>query len=303
LAYVAALLVIDFFVLNRKVETITPKKALLESIFFIINALIFGGILFWLFKNDLTSNPNNLSPNESLVKYITGYLIELSLSIDNLFVIAIIFTEYKIPMKYQHKLLFLGIVGAIFFRAILIGLGLVLMSKVHSLSIVFGLFLLYTAFKMLKKEEIGEPNKTSGISKYLNISKHLDGGKFRTSINGKRVFTGLFGALVTIEFTDLLFALDSIPAIFAVTTDPYIVFSSNIFAIMGLRSLYFFLANMLEKFKYLKYSIFTILIYVSLKLIVANWISFPEWFSLLFIAISLAFGIRISIIKMKVNNS
>ena len=157
---------------------------------------------------------------------------------------------------------------------------------------------------MLKKESQEENKEESkGISNFLNISNVLDGGKFRTKINGKRVFTDMFGALITIEFTDLLFALDSIPAIFAVTTDPFIVYASNIFAIMGLRSLYFFLANMLEKFIYLKYSVFSILIFVSIKLMTAQFVDIPEWFSLLFIFISLFFGVVVSILKIKAENS
>lgn len=304
ITYVTILLFIDFFVLHKKDKETNSRKAIYETIFFIANALIFSGVIYWLYKNGLVNNINNLSPTDSVIKYLTGYIIELSLSVDNLFVIAIIFTGYNIPKQYQHKLLFLGIIGAIVFRAALIGVGLILIHKIHNITIFFGLFLLYTAFNMLKKEEQTDDfEKNKGIAKYFNISNKLDNGHFRTEINGKKVFTALFGALITIEFTDLLFALDSIPAIFAVTTDPFIVFSSNIFAIMGLRSLYFFLANMLEKFKYLKYSVFSILIFVSLKLITANWVDIPEWFSLMFIGISLAIGIWISIIKAKNEDS
>lgn len=300
LTHVTILLFIDFFVLHKKGKPTDSKKAIFETIFFVANALIFSGAVYWFYDNGMANNINNLSPTNSVIKYLTGYIIELSLSVDNLFVIAIIFSGYKIPNQYQHKLLFLGIFGAIVFRAILIGVGLILIHKVHNITIFFGLFLLYTAFNMLKKEEQSDEfEEDKGIAKYFNISNKLDNGHFRTEINGKKVFTALFGALITIEFTDLLFALDSIPAIFAVTTDPFIVFSSNIFAIMGLRSLYFFLADMLEKFKYLKYSVFSILVFVSLKLITANWVDIPEWFSLLFIGISLAIGIWISIIKMK----
>ncbi|MEZ4810492.1 MAG: TerC/Alx family metal homeostasis membrane protein [Allomuricauda sp.] len=298
-AHIAILLSIDFFVLHKKDKRSSMQKAIIETLFFVCNAFLFAGIIYWLYKNNLVNNINNLSPYGSVIKYITGYLIELSLSTDNLFVIAIIFAAYKIPNQYQHKLLFFGILGAIVFRAALIGIGLVLIHKIHGINILFGIFLLYTAFKMLKKEEKNNLEENKGIAKYFNISKKLDNGHFRTVINGKKVFTALFGALITIEFTDVLFALDSIPAIFSVTTDPFLVFSSNIFAIMGLRSLYFFLANMLEKFQYLKYSVFSVLIFVALKLITANWIEIPEWFSLLFIGISLALGIWISILKIK----
>lgn len=301
--HIAILLILDLFVLNKKKGINSSKKAIGETVFFVTNALLFAGVIYWLYSHGLVKNMNNLSASEGVVKYITGYLIELSLSIDNLFVIAIIFTGYKIPLQHQHRLLFLGILGAIVFRSVLIGVGLALVHKIEGITIVFGLFLLYTAFKMLKKEEAPkEVNQKKGIAKYFNISNQIDGSKFRTTLNGKKVFTALFGALITIEITDLLFAFDSIPAVFAVTTDPFLVFSSNIFAIMGLRSLYFFLAKMLEKFSYIKYSIFAILVFVSLKLICSQWLKIPEWFSLLFIGISLAFGIIISVNRIKEEN-
>lgn len=300
IAYVLFLLALDFFVLHKKGTKPTSKKALYETLFFVSNALLFSGALYWFFQQGWVDNPNNYTPTKAWLSYLTGYIIELSLSVDNLFVIAVIFTSFKVPGKYQHKLLFLGILGALVFRGILISLGIILINKFHQMSIIFGLFLLFTAFKMLKKEaqheEVQEPK---GISKFFRFSKVIDEGKFITRVDGKRVFTVLFGALVTIEFTDLLFALDSIPAIFAVTTDPFIVFSSNIFAIMGLRSLYFFLANMLEKFSYLKYSVFAILIFVGLKLMSATWVDIPEWFSLTFIVLSLAAGVYVSLLNSK----
>lgn len=300
--YVLTLLVFDFFVLHKKNKPSSIKKAIFETLFFIINALIFCLIIFWSYNSNIIDNINNLSPNQAVIKYLTGYLIELSLSIDNLFVIAIIFTSFKIPNQHQHKLLFLGILGAIVFRAILISVGLVLIHKIKGMNIIFGLFLLFTAFKMLKKEtENKEIKQQKWLMNFFRYSNNLDKGKFITTIDGKKVFTALFGALVTIEFTDLLFALDSIPAIFAVTTDPFIVYSSNIFAIMGLRSLYFFLSSMLQKFNYLKYSIFSILVFVSVKLITEPYVDIPEWFSLLLIAISLIIGVYVSLIKADKN--
>ena len=300
ISYVLVLLLIDFFILHKKNRDTSVKRAIFETIFFITNALIFSGFIYWFYNISLVDNVNNLEPAQAVVKYLTGYIIELSLRVDNLFVIAIIFTSFKIPRQYQHNLLFLGILGAIVFRAILISVGLILINRVHGMNIVFGLFLLFTALKMLKKEaEHKEVKEPKGIIKLFRFSNELHDGKYITKVNGKTVFTALFGALITIELTDLLFALDSIPAIFAVTTDPFIVFSSNIFAVMGLRSLYFFLSNMLEKFVYLKYSVFAILLFVSLKLMTASLIEIPEWFSLLFIGISLAIGIYISTINIK----
>ena len=303
IVYVLLLLYIDFFVLHKKNKTNSVKKAIFETIFFITNALLFSGILYWFYSNSLIDNIYNLTPNQAVLKYLTGYIIELSLSVDNLFVIAIIFTSFKVPIQHQHKLLFLGILGAILFRAILIAVGLVLINKIHGMSIVFGLFLLFTALKMLKKDtNLHKDEEPKGLMNMFRFSNEFDGGKFITKINGKTVFTALFGALLTIELTDLIFALDSIPAIFAVTTDPFIVYSSNIFAILGLRSLYFFLSSMLQKFKYLKYSVFSILLFVSIKLITASWIDIPEWFSLLFIAISLIIGIYVTVLNIKTSD-
>lgn len=295
MGYVASLLAFDFLVLHRKDSAPTMSKAAKETAFFVLNALVFTGIVFLFYSNGTLGTDTGLSANSAMVKYISGYLIELSLSVDNLFVMAMIFTSFKVPSQYQHRLLFLGILGALIFRALLIGVGITLMENVKGIGIVFGLFLLYTAFKTLKSEADHENvEEPKGISKYFHF-RHVDGGRFITRKDGKLVFTSLFGALITIEFTDLLFALDSIPAIFAVTTDPFIVYSSNIFAIMGLRSMYFFLASMLERFVYLKYSVFAILIFVSLKLMTTELFHMPEWFSLLFIFLSLAIGVYVSL--------
>ena len=299
IAYIAALLLLDFFVLNKKGKTPSIKKALFETLFFVLNAFVFAGFIYWFYSSEMVANPEEMTPVSAVIKYISGYFIELSLSVDNLFVIAVIFTSFKVPNQFQHKLLFLGILGALIFRAILISVGLVLIHEIESMTLIFGAFLLFTAFKMLKKEaEHEEVKESSKLRKFFRMSDVIDGGKFMTKINGKRVFTALFGALITIEFTDLLFALDSIPAIFGVTTDPFIVYSSNIFAILGLRSLYFFLANMLERFSFLKYSVFAILLFVGLKLMVTNYLDIPEWFSLLFIALSLGVGIYASILNV-----
>jgi tellurite resistance protein TerC len=171
ISYLLVLLLFDFFVLHKKNRVITTKRAAFETFFFISNALIFSGLIYWFYDNGLVTNLNNLQPNQAVIKYLTGYLIELSLSVDNLFVIAIIFSSFKIPKQYQHQLLFLGILGAIVFRAILISFGLILLEKIHGMSIVFGLFLLFTAFKMLKKEsehkEIEEPK---GIMKFFRFT-------------------------------------------------------------------------------------------------------------------------------------
>ncbi len=298
IVYVMVLLAIDMLVLNRKESTVTVRQAAIETAFFVCNALLFMGVVYWAYASGHVVNHEHHSPAHAVLTYLTGYIIELSLSVDNLFVMALIFASFKVQPKYQHKLLFLGILGALVFRAIVIAVGIGLIQRFHWLTMVFGVFLLFTAFKTLKDEaEHHEVEEPKGISRYFHFRTQTDDGRFITRIDGKLTFTSLFGALITIEFTDLLFALDSIPAIFAVTTDPFIVYSSNIFAILGLRSLYFFLANMLERFVYLKYSVFSILLFVALKLITSQWVHLPEWFSLLFIISSLGIGVYVSLTR------
>jgi tellurite resistance protein TerC len=306
LSVVFSLLAFDLLVLHKKGQVVSNRKATIESIFWVCIALSFSGIVYWLYREGHVQNDTSLSASDAAIKYITGYLIELSLSVDNLFVIAMIFTSYKIPLNYQHRTLFWGIVGAIVFRGLAIWGGVILIQKVSWMTYIFGGFLLYTAFKMLEHaadKDVEEPESEKKISqrvnKMLNISKQLDGEKFFTMVNGVRMATPLFAALIVIELSDVLFALDSIPAILAVTTDPFLVFSSNIFAILGLRSMYFFLANMLQKFHYLKYSVFAILLFVALKLLSAHYVHFPEWFSLVFIALALIMGIIVSLEKKK----
>lgn len=308
LIFIAGLLAFDLLVLHKK-EVISHKKTAIETLFWIAIAMGFSGILYLIYSNDLVHNPTHLTPYRAAVKYITGYLIELSLSVDNLFVIAMIFTSYKIPLKYQHKALFWGIIGAIVFRGIMIAVGVVLFNKVSWIVYVFGVFLLFTAAKMLWEElkhKEKEHNETSALDhfmrKHLKISKNHDGNKFFTFENGVRVATPLFGALIIIELTDLLFAVDSIPAILAISHDSLIVFCATIFATLGLRSMYFFLANMLERFKYLKYSVIVILFYIGLKMLLMhnteelfNIEEIPEWFSLSIIFVSILLGIIVSL--------
>lgn len=216
-----------------------------------------------------------------------------------MFVIAIIFRSFGVPDLYQHRVLFWGILGALFFRAIMIIFGVVLITKVDWIVYVFGGFLLYTAFKMLKSNSAPiNPRDSVVIKKLRNalpFTSIIDGERFFITRMGKRFATPLFLALIMIEFTDILFALDSIPAILAITADPFIVFSSNILAILGLRSMYFLISNMLNKFRFI-HSLVIILAYVGLKLIFSHHVEIPEWLSLAVIALSLAGGILSSLI-------
>ena len=303
ISFVFLLLFIDLVVLHKKGEVVSNKKAGKETLFWVSIAFAFSILLYFLYEKGLVPNPTKVSSITAVSKYISGYLIELSLSVDNLFVIAMVFKSYQVPLQLQHRALFWGIIGAIILRGLAIALGVILISKISWMTYVFGAFLIFTAFRMIiRKEEDTfeeEERHKSQLSKMMPFSKNFDGEKFFTYENGKRLATPLFGALLMIEFSDLVFALDSIPAIIAITTDPFLVFSSNIFAILGLRSMYFFLANMLKKFKYLEYSVFAILLFVGLKLIAMHHFHIPEWFSLTFIALSLLMGIGISIKKQE----
>ncbi|MCM2301084.1 MAG: TerC family protein [Flavobacteriaceae bacterium] len=302
IVFIAAILLflaLDLGVFNRTPHVISTKEASVWTAVWVTMSVLFSGIIYWLYGNGVIDNVDNLTPFDATLKYITGYLIELSLSIDNIFVIAVIFGAFKIPMKYQHRVLFWGILGAIVFRALMIFFGVMLINKFSFTTYVFGVFLLFTAYKMLmSKEEKFNPKKSfvyRQVRKLIPITSHMQEEKFFIKLKHITAATPLFMALIIIEFTDILFAIDSVPAILAITSDPFLVFSSNIFAILGLRSMYFFLSNMLAKFFYLKYSLIAILSFVGMKLILAHHYKFPEWFSLSFIALSLIIGIYVSL--------
>lgn len=307
--FIVAILVflaLDLGVFNKTPHIISSKEAGKWTAIWVFMSFAFSGVIYWLYQNQLIANPNNLKPAVASIKFITGYLIELSLSVDNIFIIAIIFSSFKIPQKYQHRVLFWGILGAIVFRGLMIYFGVILINKVSWMTYVFGIFLIFTAVKMLfsKDEDDFQPKDSfiyKVLGKFIPISKHIDGDHFFIKEKNKNHATPLFVALIVIEVMDMLFALDSVPAILAITSDPFIVFSSNIFAILGLRSMYFFLANMLEKFSYLEYSLIAILSFVGIKMLAHDYIEIPEWASLAFITFALAVGIIVSLQKNKID--
>jgi len=293
--FILLFLALDLGVFNKKAHVIKTKEAAIWTSVWISIAMGFSGVIWWLFSDELVANPTGLTPGSAVIKYITGYLVELSLSIDNVFVIAVIFRSFAIPDLYQHRILFWGILGALVFRALMIIFGVALITKFDWIVYVFGGFLLYTAFKMLKSNNAPiNPRNSVVIKKLRNVlpfTSIIEGERFFIRRMGKRFATPLFLALVMIEFTDILFALDSIPAILAITVDPFIVFSSNILAILGLRSMYFLISNMLNRFRYIHYSLVVILAYVGVKLIFSHHVEIPEWLSLAVIALFLAVGI------------
>ena len=304
LVAVLIFLALDLGVFNKTPHIISTKEAGKWTAIWITLSFLFSGVIYWLYETNYIANPDNLQPTTAAIKFITGYLIELSLSIDNIFVIAIIFAAFKIPQKYQHRVLFWGILGAIIFRGLMIFFGVMLINKFTWMTYIFGAFLIYTAMKMLfnGEDEQFEPKKSfiyKLLKKVMPISNHIDKEHFFVKRKHITAATPLFVALVVIEVMDVVFAIDSVPAILAITSDPFLVFSSNIFAILGLRSMYFFLANMLAKFSYLEYSLIAILSFVGLKMLVHDFIKLPEWVSLAFIAAALIIGIIASLQKSK----
>lgn len=293
-------LALDLGVFNKNPHVISTKEASLWTAVWVSLSFAFSGVVYWLYTNSYVANPTNLTPTGATLKFLSGYLIELSLSIDNIFVIAIIFASFKIPQKFQHRVLFWGILGAIAFRGLMIFFGVMVINKFSWTTYLFGAFLIFTAIKMLftNDDEAFNPRESFAyktIGKVFPITEEIKSQKFFLTINRKKHATPLFVALMIIEVMDVIFAIDSVPAILAITSDPFIVFSSNIFAILGLRSMYFFLANMLERFHYLEYSLIAILTFVGIKMLLAHHYKFPEWVSLGFIAVALIVGILISL--------
>lgn len=286
---VLAMLALDLGVFHRKDHRISVKEGLVWSAIWIIVALVFNvGVYFW-------KGP------ESGLQFFTGYLIERSLSIDNIFVFLLIFTFFKVPDKYQYKVLFWGILGALIFRGIFIGLGVYLISKFHWVLYIFGAFLVYTGIHMgVAKDKDIEPEKNpvlKFIRKFVPVTKNYVEGHFFTKISGKIFGTPLFIVLVVIESTDVVFAFDSIPAIFAITLDPFIVYTSNVFAILGLRALYFAIAGLMDMFAYLKYGLAAILTFVGIKMLISGYYEISDMLSLGIIAAMLAISIVASIIN------
>ena len=300
LVLIIIFLALDLGVFNKEDHIIKTKEASIWTAVWVTVALAFSGVIYWLFSAGLIENPTGLTPKGAVLKYITGYLIELSLSIDNVFVIAVIFTSFKIPLIYQHRVLFWGILGAIVFRALMILFGVALITRFDWIIYVFGVFLLYTAFKMLKGDDDNCDPKNSFVFKQIKkvypITTQINGHDFFIKKMGLNAATPLFVALIVIELTDILFALDSIPAILAITADPFIVFTSNILAILGLRSMYFLISRMLQKFRFINYSLVVILAFVGIKMLLSHHVEFPEWLSLGVIALALIGGIVASLV-------
>lgn len=287
--FVIAMLAVDLGVFNRKPHAVTFKEAATWSLVWVVLALIFTGGLYMY-----------MSPDKA-TEFITGYIIEKSLSVDNLFVFVMIFTYFKTPVQYKHRVLFWGIIGALILRGAMIWAGTALIQEFHWIMYLFGAFLLFTGGKLLFTEVDDIDPATNPVirmvRKFYPVSHEYDGTKFFTTENGKRAATPLLLIILMVGTTDFIFALDSIPAIFAITLDPFIVFTANVFAVLGLRSLYFLLAGMVSKFHYLKYGLSAVLIFVGLKMVVVNFYVIPTGLSLLAIGTFLFIAVCASLIR------
>jgi tellurite resistance protein TerC len=286
-AFVLVMLALDLGVFNRKAHSVSLKEALTWSIVWITLALLFNLGLYFV------SGP------EAALQFLTGYLIEKSLSVDNIFVFVLLFSAFGVPAAYQHRVLFWGVLGALVMRGILIAIGATLIEDFHWIIYVFGVFLIVTGVRMgLHKETEVHPERNPVLKlvrRFLPVTADYEGQRFIVRRDGRTMVTPLLLVLVTIETTDLIFAVDSIPAIFAVTTNAFIVYTSNVFAILGLRSLYFVFANIIDKFYYLRIGLAIILSYVGVKMVLTDIFHIPTTLSLLVIALVLAAAILASL--------
>jgi len=257
--FILTMLSLDLGLFNRKAHTIKYREAWIWSGVWVTLALIFAALVF------------HYQGSTRGFEFLTGYLIELSLSVDNLFVFLLIFSYFKVPAKFQHRVLFWGVMGALVMRLTMIFVGATLINRFHWIIYIFGAFLVYTGIKMFRHEEIDiQPEQNllvRAVTRFLPISRHYEEEKFFTKSNGKRAGTLLLLVLMVVEVTDLVFAVDSIPAIFAITTNTFIVYTSNVFAILGLRSMYFLLAGVVEKFRYLRTGLAIVLTFIGIKML------------------------------------
>ena len=301
LALVALCLALDLGVFHRRARVDSLAESLGWTAVWVSLALAFNVGVYYLYEYNPSGwdmDTSQLSGQQAAIEFFTGYLVEKSLSIDNIFVIAMIFATFRIPIAEQHRVLFWGILGAVVLRGAMIFGGIALIERFEWVTYVLGLILLWSAAKMLviRHDNADVENSTviRLIRRIIPVTDELEGGRFFVRRDGVRMATPLFVALVLVEFTDLMFAVDSIPAIFAITRDPFLVFTSNIFAILGLRSLYFVLAGLMEKFRYLKMSLVFLLAYIGVKMMLVHHYPIPPLTSLAVIAGILSVGVLAS---------
>jgi tellurite resistance protein TerC len=298
LGFVLVLLALDLGVFRRQVHAIRLREALAWSTFYVSLGLAFNVLVYFLYENhwfgigEHVGHP--LDGNTAALQFFTGFLLEYSLALDNVFVIALIFSYFRVPLAYQHRVLFWGVLGALVMRGVMIALGAALVARFDWIVYVFGAILIFTAVRMLmaSNEEIDpEHNPAIRLARRLYpVTRNLHGEHFFVEVDGRRMATPLFLVLVMVESSDVLFAVDSIPAIFAVTKDPFLVFTSNVFAILGLRNLYFVIAPLIDRVRYLKLSLVFVLAFVGVKMLLSHHQPIPTEISLSVIVGILAVG-------------
>jgi tellurite resistance protein TerC len=286
--FILVMLLIDLLVFNRQSHAIRVREALVWSVVWITLALIFNAGIYYF------------AGHEMALKFLGGYLVEKSLSVDNLFVFLLIFAYFQVPSSYQHKVLFWGIFGALVMRALFIFAGIALIQRFSWLMYLMGAFLIFTGIKFaLEKEKEVHPEKNPALrlfKKLMPVTSTYEGDRFVVKRDGKWWATPLLVVLVVIETTDVIFAIDSVPAVLAISLDPFIVYSSNAFAILGLRALYFALAGMMQAFHHLHYGLSAILIFIGIKMMIAKFFHIPIWAALGFISVTLTLSIIASLI-------
>ena len=287
--FVLAMLALDLGVFHRKAHEVKVKEALWWSAVWVGLAMLFNtGVYFW-------------RGEEAALEFLTGYLLEKALSVDNIFVFIMIFAYFRVPALYQHKVLFWGILGALVMRAIFIATGITLLQHFHWVIYIFGAFLILTGIKLaVQQDKEVHPEKNPVLKlfrRFMPVTKGFEGDRFVVKRDGRRFATPLLVVLLMVETTDVVFALDSIPAILAITTDPFIVYTSNVFAILGLRALYFALAGIMQMFHYLSYGLAAILVFVGVKMMIMDFYKLPIGISLGVVAGILAIAVIVSLVR------
>jgi tellurite resistance protein TerC len=312
-ALVAVLLGLDLGVLHRKAKAPTLRAAIGWTCAWVALGLSFGGIVYLIYENNwqgahlIGCPPGHHDGVDAAITYVSAYLLEQALSVDNIFVIALVFKSFKVPVRYQHRVLFWGILGAICFRVAMLGGGAFLAARFTWIFYVFGAYLAWQGIKLMREGEDdedgdAEPSRAVRLIRtFVRVTDGDYGGAFSVRIDGRRAFTTLAVCLIVVELTDIVFAMDSIPAVLSVSQETFIMITSNIFAIMGLRNMYFVLAGALAKFQYLKLALAVLLIGIGAKMIAHDYYAMPHWISLVIIAGILTVGILASVIATRRN--
>ena len=299
--FVLAMLALDLGVFHRKSHAVSGKEALAWSLVWISLSLVFNAVIYFYW--DRMMPESTYTNSEAALAFLTGYLIEKSLSVDNIFVFILIFSFFAVPAAYQHRVLFWGILGALIMRGTLIAVGAALLEQFHWIIYIFGAFLVFTGIRMaIRHEENVQPDKNPVVKffrRFMPVTENFEKDKFFVRRAGRLFATPLFLILLVVESTDLIFAVDSIPAIFAVTQEPFIVYTSNVFAILGLRALYFLLANVMNQFQYLKYGLSAVLVFIGAKMVIVDLYHIPVGVSLAVVASILTISILASLWKAR----